>query len=390
MSAASVAVRQGTITGLYAAALRLSSPFVPGIAALVTVSVCLARLPSATALIAGAVAALSLWLLSPLVIWRKARVDTSNPVMYDQLRERLVGLEQRLATPPSEHYDHAVYRQAREYCVSIREALEDRAPGLQWVTATGYNNLWNLVHRIEEALILLSPADAVIGQALYDEGRLTGAPLGNQKHLTEQLRSARKELEDTLRSSTKTVEPVARANLHAIAYLINRFRGERWEALARAHIQLDDTAELTGLVAYTILVVVLLGEMATVPMLTAAALFFLIGAVVGLFNRLLGDIDSDHVIEDYGLSQARLLHTPLFSGLAAIGGVMIVAMLPEANGAPLNLDAAFDLAKNPFGLLVAAVFGLTPRLLIDRLQSKTEQYKSDLKKSAASDGEHSG
>lgn len=390
MAATSIAVRQGAPTGMYAAALRVSAPFVPSIAALVTVSVCLARLPSATALLAGAGSTLVLWLLSPLVTWRSMRVDTSNPVMYDQLRDRLVGLEQRLATPPPEHYDHAVYRQAREHCLSIREALDDRTPGLPWVTATGYNNLWNLVHRIEETLILLSPAEAVISQALYDEGRLTGAPLGNQKPLSDQLSNARLDLENALRSSAKTVEPVARAHLHAISYLINRFRGERWEALARAHRQLDDTAELTGLVAYTILVVVLMGEMATLRMLTAAALFFLIGAVVGLFNRLLGDIDSDQVIEDYGLSQARLVHTPLFSGLAAIGGVLIVAMLPESNGAELNLDAAFDLARNPFGLVVAAVFGLTPRLLIDRLQSKTEQYKRDLKQTAASGGEGGG
>jgi len=33
--------------------------------------------------------------------------------------------------------------------------------------------------------------------------------------------------------------------------------------------------------------------------------------------------------EDFGLSVARLLHTPLFSGLAAIGGVIFAAMLPD-------------------------------------------------------------
>ncbi len=38
----------------------------------------------------------------------------------------------------------------------------------------------------------------------------------------------------------------------------------------------------------------------------------------------------------------------------------------------------FNLAKNGFGLLIAAVFGLTPDLLINRLQGQADQYKTDL------------
>ncbi len=80
------------------------------------------------------------------------------------------------------------------------------------------------------------------------------------------------------------------------------------------------------------------------PAFTSAIAYFLIGAPVGLFNRLYLDASTETAVEDYGLSAARLLHTPLLCGLAA-------------------------------------VFGLTPSALISRLQSEAEKYKSDLKSS---------
>jgi hypothetical protein len=45
------------------------------------------------------------------------------------------------------------------------------------------------------------------------------------------------------------------------------------------------------------------------------------------------------------------------------------------------LEDIFDLQKNIIGLLLAAVFGLTPGLLFDRLQQQTDKYKAALKSS---------
>jgi hypothetical protein len=38
----------------------------------------------------------------------------------------------------------------------------------------------------------------------------------------------------------------------------------------------------------------------------------------------------------------------------------------------------FSLTDNRFGLVVAAVFGLTPDLLINRLQGQADRFKTDL------------
>jgi putative Ig domain-containing protein len=50
------------------------------------------------------------------------------------------------------------------------------------------------------------------------------------------------------------------------------------------------------------------------------------------------------------------------------------------------LEEVFDLGKNLLGLLVAAIFGLAPGLLFDRLQQQVDTYRADLKSSQAGQG----
>jgi hypothetical protein len=46
-----------------------------------------------------------------------------------------------------------------------------------------------------------------------------------------------------------------------------------------------------------------------------------------------------------------------------------------------SLIDIFDLDKKPFGLVLAAIFGLSPTALLSRLQQEAEKYKADLKSS---------
>jgi len=126
----------------------------------------------------------------------------------------------------------------------------------------------------------------------------------------------------------------------------------------------------------------------------AAMAFFAMGAVVGLFNRVASLVGADTAVEDYSLSMARLIATPIFAGLAAIIGVYLVGTLYSASLASVfqpggaestpirvpRLIEIYDLAKYPLGLLVAAVFGLVPTLVIDRLQRLADSYKEDIKR----------
>src|SRR5207248_4556990 len=119
---------------------------------------------------------------------------------------------------------------------------------------------------------------------------------------------------------------------------------------------------------------------ASPALIGVATAFFLVGGLIGLFNQCYNDAQAGTVVDDYGLTTARLLMTPLVSGLAAVAGVIIVAVLSIAqlrlgSDPGVGLVDLFDVQRLMFNLIVAATFGLTPGLLIDRLKQQTEQYK---------------
>jgi hypothetical protein len=151
---------------------------------------------------------------------------------------------------------------------------------------------------------------------------------------------------------------------------------------------------MTSLTVYLLILFLMLRGVGR-AVLEAAALFFLFGAAVGLLSRLRAESQSDKAVDDYGLAAARLLTAPLFSGLAAILGVLVVALTNLSLGglslgptgattsqAPLLVDV-FNVSKNPNGFLVAALFGLTPGLLIDYLQAETNRFKKGIRTSEA-------
>jgi hypothetical protein len=272
---------------------------------------------------------------------------------------------------------------------------------LEWVRNTGYIHLWEETHRAEEALILTTRLERVVAGALNDEIRLQGSNIDNRDMLLAHLRDAVMVLirqgslyVRTHPAGTPLPNPptpadvvMAREMLCQVRRAINEFRDEQRRGLVRAGNQLLSTIMLTQLVGLALLAFAVLVH-APVTNLIAAITFYLVGATVGLFNRLYLDANIETAIEDYGLARVRLWHTPLISGLAALGGVLIIPMLSvlvnsgTAQGlSPVlpHLGNIFNLDDRPFGLVLAAIFGLSPTVLISRLQQEAEKYKADLK-----------
>lgn len=409
------------------AATALTAPLVPSIAAVVSVVLFLLGTPGSQVPMYGAFTALLLWLITALFSRDLVSVDHANPGIYNQLRERAHSLKVLLDQNANPSGNISSRNEVNAHLEFVKKALGEGEGepkflgGLQWVTATGYIDLWNRIHRAEEALIEMEPRLAV-GRALYDEGRLRGSAIPDRDTLLLRLVKAREAVErshkmskapdrpnsekitppaeekppgevtgDSTLSSEQNGMPApedALTTLRATSHMINKYRDDRWEGLARARNQLNDTGLFTSIFAFILLSILLVTMNVTATQILAATLYFLIGAIVGLFNRLAAESSSNTAIEDYGLNLARLIQTPLFSGLAAIGGVVLMAMLPisvEGGVQGLSLSAIFDLGQNRFGLVTAAVFGLTPRLLINRLQSQAESYKDDLQKSEAAE-----
>jgi hypothetical protein len=281
---------------------------------------------------------------------------------------------------------------------------------LEWALGYGYVRLWERLHRIEEEKLFAASPDELIAEAARDALRLQGSNVDNRDQLLDQLQRAASVLAFNAGVSAGLVpappsavaglappfhppdDVVARRMIRQVRHAINEYRDERRLALVRARNQLLRTIVLTALVTYQLIVLAVLAG-APRAAFTSAIAYLLVGAIVGLFNRLYLDASAETAVEDYGLAAARLLHTPLLCGLAALGGALLVPLLsaqitPTGDGsaatiAAPTLGAIFDISQRPFTLVLAAVFGLTPSALISRLQSEAEKYKSDLKNSEA-------
>ncbi len=114
--------------------------------------------------------------------------------------------------------------------------------------------------------------------------------------------------------------------------------------------------------------------------------YFLVGAIAGFFARLQAEWTTDTAVDDFGLSTARLVHIPWISGLAAVGGVLITSVLDNQLMDNIVSDSTLNgiFNSSPALLIVAAIFGLTPDLIIRRLTQQAERYKEDLQSTQAS------
>lgn len=330
--------------------------------------------------------------------------------------------------------------------------------GLRWVLATGYISLWQHLHSAEQALIYLEPPEAVVRDALHDVQRLQSSVIPGASDMVAVLRHAATLLvpesnwyfghmsvlhtvpasgatgsasaEATVAQSVGEMDLTAPAPLavatkqvqhdtataaengsngrgpnesrerrqarYAICEVrhgIDEFRDSRWDALVRRRNHLLEAAVFTRITAYGLLGLVILSH-ALITTIVAVTVFYLVGALIGLFKRLQSASASSLSIEDYGLSTALLVETAPFSGLAAIGGVLVTGLLGGAlnhtASTVTDLGSIFNLNVNQFGIVVAAIFGLTPSLLTANLQRATDQYKTDLKSTASSTGTQSG
>lgn len=420
-AAAAIALRatkeqQGAVEGLLAS----MAPWLPGAVAVTVVGLFLLGQSAPYAIGVGLVTTAVGFLAVAFLFTQYARADTAQPRNYNALKDRFVQLRaavdvladpERLdtLTPPEHENASSARAELTTYVESIGSDLgllpgTTPAFGQSWALGTGYIDLWNRLHRAEEALIDLAFDPNNIAFAANDALRLAGSSIGNGKELARALADAVKTLEADEDPSHRVR---ARRVLRMVRHDINAFRDDVWDQMLELRHQLLTRMIFTGLVADIILVLALVAGVDQTAIL-AASVFYLVGAVIGLFARLQSETSSSSTVDDYGLADARLMVTPLISGLAAIAGVVLTAklLLPgsdvlappvvDSSGktatlsgevrTPPELADIFNLDLNGGAVIVAAIFGLTPGLLLERLKSQGEKYKSDLQNSTATDG----
>jgi hypothetical protein len=234
---------------------------------------------------------------------------------------------------------------------------------------------------------------------------------------------------------------LARSALRSVRSIVNEYRNGLWQGLITERNRVIAAGTAMSFAAFLLLALAVMFG-ATADEVAAGIVFCLVGAAMGLIKRLRDETEAKSAMLDYGLSAARLVTTPLYSGFCALAGVVMIALLPlmsnvlgpeQANAtaptaqtapsgvgatvspqgglertvtggknrisAPLTpppsqqqsknapvrpvLHEIFSLRGNLAGILVAAIFGLTPGLLFARLQQQGDRFKSQLLSSQA-------
>ena len=383
----------GLSAGLVAALVLL-----PGVAGVATALLFFADWPGEPVVqfVVGTTIGVALWVaLSVIFLSDLADPRHARSGIYEDVYGRLLTVQSLLgALEPGSSRERQAYAQATAHGNRASEELGQTAGegGLRWLLGSGYVGVWRHVHRAEEALLPFDSPASLRALAIRDEARLTASKLENEGLYVEELRELLGTAEDrrqpghaakvleTLEGERERWLPI----LTDIRNTLNRHRLELFNDLVHLRNLLFAATVATGLVIYTVL-----GLAVVYPVdrsvMAAGMAFYLVGSTVGLFSevytrsrRLRG------VSDDTGLEFVRLLTIPQLSGIAGVLGVVLTRLggTATASGTP-TLEDVFSLADYPFGIVIAAIFGLTPGLLLARLRQQTDEYKEELARTGA-------
>jgi hypothetical protein len=332
----------------------------------------------------GTAIGIAAWLLVSLSFLRGfAHVERADAAVYDELNVRLASLQARIGAIRGAHSGDAAFAEALEHTNRLVAALNPDsryACSGRWLSGMGYINLWRHVHRAEEALLELEDAGSLHALAVTSRSRLETTPVEGRTTLLY-------ELKPHLGNSSFFEGPQGHALVRQITFRLNCYTDEIYQGLVRLRNRMFQTLVHTSVVGAGILGIVMLvlrKDKGYDPksVVAAALVFYLIGALVGLFGELYATSRRRRgAVHDYGLATVRVLTIPALSGIAAVGGVLITRLGGTLTSDAVRISAIFSLSSYPFGLVVAAIFGLTPGLLLQRLRAQTDEYKDRISKS---------
>ena len=384
----------------------------------------------------GLASSVLLWMLSTFPGAQVARRQRSQRRVYDDLCQRYRVLSARVDAESGNPDKEArkALSEAESILVAVETQLvgpEGEGPALRWVLANGYTSIARELHRVEEALFIVEPMAEIVGDALHDDLSLADSGLKNRFTLRRMIRDAMPTISpaaaDTLLrpvpalpqtaallmhaqvQTHKLTEHEAREALREVRFAINDYRDDIVDSFARGRNRLIWTYLMVAISTYVLLGLGMLSGIPKVTLVSVSAMY-MVGSLVGLFSRLRIESTRPSTNDDYGLYLARLLTGPLLSGLAGVAGVYLIAQAPSfigpiaevgsasaspgpsASPSPADVSAVlqplpkaladiYDLAKNHLALAVAAVFGLAPGLLTQRLQQQVDRLERDLQRS---------
>jgi hypothetical protein len=399
-----------------ASALVEIAPIVPAVACLAAAFLYIALWPDFRAVLIGLAFAGLGWLATALLTRTNADSRGCEPHIYREVHQRIARLEAwddgiggDAMTAPHRYRPGYIFsvKEVRHFQEAATSELRSR--GVQWAFRMGYVKVWELLHRAEEAFIEVAPRDVVVAEALDDERRLAGldkegalliGQLRESVRLLNRMARAYLSQPGTAPQDSDAEAPdsdaQARATLRQIRRTLNEFRDATRAALVRARNRMLLGALISGIVLQGLLAAAVSADPPR-DSIAGAAAFAVAGAVTALVSGFFRVARRDPAIEDYGLGRAFILSAVYNGASAALMGAVIVDVAQSGltfaspgfrPSASPGLETLFSLQSNPFGLLGAAVFGLTPQLLTQRLDRAIQSFGSDLRRTSAIEPGH--
>ena len=345
---------------------------------------------------------------------------------------------------PLEEYQEVAVQEALDKFDDLNSELHDNSVRLPWLVGFGYVNAWTKLHRAEEALVEVEPIQMVMRGAMHDKMALTGSQVSNRDELLSKLLYAVKKLDPHMANLFKPLavsaisgendnpdiqqlqqdvqeianhfspklklgedqdssskvqashdaedEARARLTLREVRRSLNAYRDHLFEGLIRARNNLLGTMFVAGFVTHLLLCIVILSmaqggadSNLNRSIIAAATGYYIVGAIAGLFGRINQAAIANTAVDDYGFSFAQMISTPLLSGLAGIGGVLLSnALTSITTQQGLTALQSIFVQTRPDTFIIAAFFGLTPNVLVRGLQNRASGYISGLRSSKVS------
>lgn len=362
-----------------------------------------------------------------------------------RLESRLYTLQTTTPEDQLKPYQRVALEEAYDNLSKLHDLMYRSTSRLPWVLAMGYINAWNWLHRTEEALIEIEPVEMVVSGAYHDFMAISNSKIENSKDLLSNLSVAAKTLDpamarvfaaskpasaehealeaideginkiehdvhriatklgvhlsdnddqaaksDKKNPSTPDKEANARVTLREIRRVLDEFRDNQRLGIVHTRNQLMASIFVTGFVIYALLSAAILpvfpgnsGSQLERATILTAVIFYIVGAIAGLFGTIYRQATASTGSDDFGLSLVRLVSTPLISGLAGIGGAFLYSILVTqvSSGQSNSLISIFTFNRLDC-LVAAAVFGFAPNLLMKELQ--VNKYVSALQSSETS------
>src|SRR5215470_11764692 len=262
-----------------------------------------------------------------------------NPRRWTALSHRIDYLSNELGpAPPSGSSEPKERKQARADLNEVSILKGDTGP--QWVNGEGYVDLSRGVHTVEEDFLDWATVRDLFEVAQTDYFRLTGSEISdsNRTQLLEKLAQPLQDLQSKANSATDAdmlPSPATATAVKNIRHALNEYRDSSREGISRLVIHTMDAAALSGLLVYLLLVDVKVYQ--SVQTLAAGVAFFLVGALVGLLSALQALSQISSAVDDFGLGSARLITTPILSGLSGLAGALLYSLLAPAGTDRLGL-----------------------------------------------------